>query len=34
MDALFSAFKAATYARGEVLLTERLRQRGVQQAHD
>jgi hypothetical protein len=28
MDALYGAFKSATYARGEIILTERLRRRG------
>jgi hypothetical protein len=30
MDALYGAFKSATYARGEVILTERLRLKGLQ----
>ena len=30
MDALYGAFKSATYARGEVILTERLKLRGLQ----
>jgi hypothetical protein len=29
MDALYGAFKSATYARGEVILTERLRLKGL-----
>ncbi len=29
MDALYGAFKSATYARGEIILTERLRMRGL-----
>jgi len=29
MDALFTSFKTATYARGEVILTERLKNRGI-----
>ena len=30
MDALYGAFKSATYARGELILTERLRLKGLQ----
>ena len=30
MDALYGAFKSATYARGEIILTHRLRMRGLQ----
>ena len=30
MDALYGAFKSATYARGEIILTQRLRMRGLQ----
>ena len=30
MDALYGAFKSATYARGEVILTERMRLRGLE----
>ena len=30
MDALYGAFKPATYARGKIILTERLRMRGLQ----
>ena len=29
MDALYGAFKSAFYARGEVILTERLRMKGL-----
>ena len=32
MDALYGAFKSATYARGEVILTERMQQRGLERS--
>jgi hypothetical protein len=32
MDALYGAFKSATYARGEVILTERMRLRGLERS--
>ena len=32
MDALYGPFKSATYARGEIILTQRLRTRGLQNA--
>ena len=32
MDVLYGAFKSATYARGEIILTERLRMRGLHNA--
>ena len=32
MDALYGSFKSATYARGEVILTERMRLRGLERS--
>ena len=32
MDSLYSSFKSATYAQGEVILTEQMRVRGLERS--